>query len=340
MSQTIRGIHHVTAIASDAQANLDFYTGVLGLRLVKISVNQDDPGTYHFFYGDGTGRPGTGMTFFPYANAFEGQPGPGQSTAVAFRAPASSEPYWVDRLASKGVEYGVAFERLGERMIAFADPDGMPVEIAFVGGPSGNAWEGGGVPKEFAIVGFHGVTLTERHPEATIAFLTEEFGYLEQGSEGNRKRLLAQPLIGHSLPSLDPELGTNVDIVEDRESPHGRIAAGSIHHVAFRTPDAESQLAWHKRVQEIGLHVSPVTERFYFKSIYFREPGGVLFEIATDGPGWTVDESLESLGTRLFLPPWLESRRAEIESGLPKLALPSLSPQRPLPRGGRGGAGA
>jgi glyoxalase family protein len=300
------GIHHVTAIAGDPGENLGFYTEVLGLRLVKRTVNFDDITTYHLYYGDETGTPGTVLTFFPFLGARRGLPGRGQATATAFAVPEGALDYWIDRLAEHGAEVGEPVERFGAGVLPFGDTDGQPLEL--VESDAGTEpWTGSDVPAEYAIRGFHGVTLHSADPEATGSVLAL-LGYAETGHEGDRTRYEAS---GGSRAAV-------VDLL-DREGPRAVPGVGTVHHVAFRTPDAETQAAWRERLVEAGLHVTYVKDRQYFESIYFREPGGVLFEIATDGPGFLRDEPVATLGSELGLPPWLEDDRDTIEGQLPPL---------------------
>jgi len=286
----IPGIHHVTAIASEPQRNLDFYTNLLGLRLVKLTVNFDDPGTYHFYFGDETGRPGSILTFFPWKGARPGRAGSGETSVVSFAV--GSLDGWAQRLPG-----AVAGSRFGQDYLSFQDPDGMRLELV-AAGVSGSS-----------ITGFHSVTLTEASQQKTAELLTGTFGYELKTSEGNR----------HRYAGAD---GNFVDLLIEPELRRGVQGAGTVHHVAFRAETDEIQNAWLLELTKQGFHTTPVLDRQYFHSIYFREPGGVLFEIATDPPGFTFDETPENLGTHLKLPPWLEVRRPEIETMLPKLELP------------------
>ena len=305
------GIHHVTAIAGPAARNLAFYTRTLGLRLVKKTVNFDDPGTYHLYYGDEVGRPGTILTFFPWAHVARGQLGIGQTQETMFRVPAGSLGWWRDRLASAGVVQGTAIERFGETVLPFQDPDGMPLSLVGVPGAEAAApWTDGTIPAEHAIRGFHGVSLLQADAAPTGAILTDVFGLAEMGREGAVVRFAAG--------AADP--GGIVDIeVSDGFMP-GRMGGGSVHHIAFRAADDAAQA---RMVERLARHHSIRTteqkDRNYFRSVYFREPGGVLFEIATDDPGFAADEAVPSLGTGLKLPPFLERHRAEIEAALPAL---------------------
>ncbi len=310
------GIHHVTAIAGDPQENLDFYVGLLGMRLVKRSVNQDDPGTYHLFFGDAIGHPGTELTFFPWPGGTPGIKGVGQAVTVSFAIPAGAFDYWITRLRAHGFAVEGPSTRFDEEAIAFSDPHGLNLELVAGPGTDRRAlwtpWESGSVPPESAIRGIHAVTVRETRVDPTGGFLTAALGFsLGQEMEG-RLRFQTGEESGGALLDLLPRPG---------ERP-GRVAVGTVHHVAWRTPDGAEQEEWQRRIAARGIGVTPVIDRFWFRSIYFREPGGVLFEIATDGPGFTVDEDVDELGNRLILPPWLEPQRAEIEAVLPPLRTP------------------
>lgn len=306
--ETILGIHHITAIASDPQANIDFYTGVLGLRLVKVTVNFDDPGSYHFYYGDGQGSPGTILTFFAWPGAWQGRHGNGQVTVTSFAIPQGSLTFWRERLAANQVAVGGSHERFGEQLLSFMDGDGLQLELieTAVEDPA-RAWTGSGIPVEFAIRGFHSATLSETGYQRTAALLTEQMRFRAIGQEQNRFRYAIEK----------GGAGKTVDILCAPDGREGRVAAGTVHHIAWRTPDDAQQHAWLAEVTRLGYNVSPIMDRVYFHSIYFREPGGILFEIATDSPGFAIDEPLEHLGSGLKLPPWLEPQRAQIEAALP-----------------------
>jgi len=304
------GIHHVTAIAGDPQSNIDFYTGVLGLRLVKQTINFDDPQTYHFYYGDGVGRPGTILTFFPIPSAAPGRLGAGQAAVTALCVPTGSLAFWQERLAARGVAVTGPEERFGEEVLSFTDPDGLLLELVTAATPDSRpGWARGGVPGESAIRGIHSVTLWEAAFEPTVSHLTADLGFREASRNGERVRYAT----GSGAP------GAQVDVVSRPHLPRGVVAAGSVHHVAWRTPDAATQFNWQQQLFGLGRHVTPVQDRMYFRSIYFREPGGVLFEIATDSPGFAVDQPVERLGTALMLPPWLEPSRQQIEAALPPI---------------------
>jgi glyoxalase family protein len=306
-------IHHVTAIAGEPQRNLDFHAGLLGMRLVKLTVNYDDPGTYHFYYGDELGRPGTLLTFFPWTGSRPGRQGTGQINGVALAIPQGSLGYWVERLLSLGVKFEGPTRRFGEQVLAFADPDGLLLELVAtprVGGLEG--WREGPVPAEHAIRGVHGVTIWEDGDAGSAAFLTGTMGYTIREQADNRVR----------LESGSEGLGT---VVELRRAPgfwRGGDGAGTVHHVAFRAADDAEQVERQRKLRDMDVQVTDVRDRTYFRSIYFREPGGVLFEIATDGPGFTVDESPAELGTALRLPARLENMRQRLEVSLPPLRPP------------------
>lgn len=311
MTQPITGIHHVTAIASNPQRNLDFYTEVLGLRLVKKTVNFDDPGTYHLYFGDDAGSPGTILTFFPWPDAYGGTPGIGETRITSFSAPEGSLDYWEKRLLDAGLPAERTEGFAGEPTLLFPDPDGMKLEIvphpgATAAKPSRFAM----VPAEAALRGFYGVMLAERALEPTADVLST-MGYRKVGEDGRRVRFAVE---GEAF-------GHHVDLLVVPQGNHGRLGAGSVHHIAFRMADDASQLEWREKLVEAGLSPTQVLDRNYFHSVYFREPGGVLFELATDPPGFAVDEAPEALGEALKLPEWLESQRSKIETVLPALEL-------------------
>jgi glyoxalase family protein len=317
MPEPIVGLHHVTTIASDPQRNLDFYTELLGLRLVKRTVNFDDPGTYHFYFGDDAGSPGTLLTFFPRPHATRGSGGVGETSATSFSVPAASLDYWEKRLLNAGTPVEKSPERFGKPVLAFADPDGTKLEL--IGDAEGSAPKPprhSTVAAEHAIHGFSGVTLCEAGFESTANVL-EKMGYAQTASEGNRFRFTAAAQSGAPAGAL----ASYIDVLVQTQLAYGRMGAGSVHHIAFRAPDDAAQLAWREELKGRHLNITPVLDRTYFHSIYFREPGGVLFEIATDPPGFTWDEPLESLGEALKLPPWLESRRLVIENLVPPITL-------------------
>lgn len=312
----ILGLHHVTAIAGDPQSNLDFYSKVLGLRMVKRTVNFDDPSVYHLYFSDAAGTPGSVLTFFPFPGARQGHPGIGQATATAFAAPAASLAFWTERLSSHGVEVDLV-ERFGDEVLRFKDTDGLPLEIVF--GANGTErdlepqpWASHGVEAGHALLGFDHVTLTVADAAATRRVLgVMGFRALPSAAstEGARQRFE----VG------DGGSGARVDVLEAPSAPRARGGAGTVHHVAFRNRDDASQAEWLEHLARQGVPTTDVKDRQYFHSIYFREPGGVLFELATDPPGFALDEPQESLSQELKLPPWLETSRSQIESSLPPL---------------------
>ncbi len=311
MPEPIPGLHHVTAIASNPQRNLDFYTELLGLRFVKRTINFDDPGTYHFYFGDDAGSPGTILTFFPWPRATPGQTGTGETTATAFSVSPASLDFWERRLEQAGVSAERLGTRFGDEVLGFADPDGMRLElIATAQHATASVPRTSDVPLEHSIGGFFGVTLCEAGFEMTAAVL-ETLGFVSSGAEGDRFRFSAP---GHAF-------GNHVDIRVQPQLVPGRMGAGSVHHIAFRAVDDAAQRAWREEIKAFPLDVTPVLDRTYFHSIYFREPGGVLFEIATDPPGFDLDEPSEALGESLKLPPWLEPKRTVIERALPEITL-------------------
>jgi glyoxalase family protein len=315
MKRDIAGIHHVTAIAGEPQTNIDFYAGFLGLRLIKLTVNFDDPTTYHLYYGDGQGHPGTILTFFPWPGAAKGRTGAGQVTVTSLAVPAEALDYWEKRLREHHIEYKRSGFALSEDALAFNDPDGLQLEL--VSSPDANpdrAWRRGPVPMEYAIRGLHRVTLTVEGYERTAALLTESMGFRLADSQGNRFR----------YATSSAGRGSVVDVLCSPAARPGRVSVGTVHHVAWRTPTDEQQVLWRDALTSDGYNVTPVIDRKYFHSIYFREPGGVLFEIATDPPGFAVDESGDELGSHLVLPVWLEPSRAELERVLPKVQLPKV----------------
>ena len=306
------GIHHVTAIAGPAQRNLDFYTGTLGLRLVKKTVNFDDPSTYHLYFGDTNGRPGTVLTFFPWQHAAPGRLGIGETQETVFRVPEGAIGYWAHRLVARGVAHEAPRKRFGETILAFTDPDGMRLALAAVPGiESEPAWTGSDVLVEHAIRGFHGVSLLLGQTAPTGAILTDVFGFAEVGREGTTTRYKVE----------GTPMGNVVDLREAGDFLKGRSGAGTVHHVAFRAADDAVQAEMVDRLaRNHGIRTTEQKNRDYFRAVYFREPGGVLFEIATDDPGFAVDEPADSLGQALKLPHFLEPRREAIEAALPVIA--------------------
>ena len=314
MNSKIPGLHHVTAIASDPQRNLDFYVGVLGLRFVKRTVNFDDPGSYHFYFGDNRGTPGTILTFFPWPGARRGIRGTGQVEATAFAISPDSVGYWLERLKQEHVAAEKTSPRFHQDVIRFADPDGLLIElIASDSLPQVEPWPDSPIPQEHAIRGFHSVSAALEGYERTARLLTDSFGYCLVEESGNRFRFASQD---------DSAPGRIIDLLCLPDTAMGRVAAGSVHHIAFRAKDEAEQLQWRAHLVERGYNVTPVIDRTYFHSIYFRESGGVLFEIATEPPGFMLDEKLEELGTQLRLPAWMESARSQIAKILPPIQLP------------------
>jgi glyoxalase family protein len=309
MNQGIAGIHHVTAIASDPQRNVDFYTRVLGLRLVKKTINFDAPDVYHFYFGDETGSPGTILTFFPFKGATKGKRGLGELTFTAFSIPRGSIPFWRKRLTDLGIPVSDTLQRFGEELIRFTDPDGMGIELVTVSADTRTGWSGASVPAEYAVRGIAGVTLNLRELAPTAALLTQVLNYrFEQAFSEKRSRYV-----------VDGNPGEFVDLVLQDPPERSLQGAGSVHHIAFRTGSEEQQMQLQRMLRKVGIPVTDVKDRSYFKSIYFREPGGVLFEIATDAPGFATDESLETMGTQLMLPDWAESQREVIQRKLPTI---------------------
>jgi glyoxalase family protein len=308
------GIHHVTSIASSARRNLDFYIGTLGLRLVKKTVNFDDPSSYHLYYGDEAGHPGTILTFFAWEGAAPGRLGIGETQETVFSIPESSIGYWTQRLVEKGVAHDPPAKRFGETVLAFKDRDGIRLALTGVkGAETKPAWSGSDVPAEHAIRGFHSVSLLLAEASPTAEILTDVFGFAAGASEDATQRFEA--------PGIDP--GGIIDLRTAGEFLPARQGAGSVHHIAFRAADDAAQGAMvRKLTQEHNLRVTEQKDRNYFRSVYFREPGRVLFEIATDPPGFAIDEPLGSLGEALKLPPFLEGRRTAIEAALPNLDEP------------------
>lgn len=321
-AQPIIGLHHVTAIASDPQANLDFYTQVLGLRFVKRTVNFDDPGTYHFYFGDDIGTPGTILTFFPWPRVGRGTAGVGEVTHTAFSIPSASLSFWEDRLVQKGIRFTRSPRRFDEDVLTLSDPAGMQLElVAHTEASAAHPPRFSDVPAAHAIRGFHGITMLQLDATETSAILAV-MGFHQIAAEGNRLRFAS--------PADPAALGNHIDILVDPTANFGRSGAGSVHHIAFRAANDASQLEWRNEITA-HLPATEVLDREYFHSIYFREPGGVLFELATDNPGFAIDEPLESLGERLCLPPWFEARRRSLEATLPHITLhkPGADPTTP-----------
>jgi len=309
----LNGLHHITAMAGDPQRNVDFYVGVLGLRLIKKTVNFDDPGTYHLYYGDHVGTPGTIVTFFPWPGARQGYPGAGQATKIAFQVRHGSLTFWSERLTQKGVHFTKSCQRFGRIYLQFHDPDGMALEIVESQMPrSTKPWTGCDIPPDHSLRGFDGVTLTLDGYQKTSQLLTEIMGARFIGSEGGCFR--------HELG--DGPYTANVDLICQPAGLPSRGGVGLIHHVAWNTPSDNEEAEWLKRLTGAGFNTSPIIDRNYFHSIYYHEPGRVLFEIATANPGFSIDEPVESLGEKLMLPEWLEPHRFALEAKLPKLITP------------------
>ncbi|HEX6488017.1 MAG TPA: ring-cleaving dioxygenase [Candidatus Dormibacteraeota bacterium] len=317
MPAQLPGIHHVTCITGDVQRNVDFYVSVLGLRFIKKTVNFDVPDTYHLYYADLVGTPGTAMTFFGWPHLPWGAQGAGQIREVSFAIPPEALDFWSARLRDLEVPHDRE-RRFDTEVITFADPDRMRLEL--VGDAAAlesrwQAWDGGPIQPEHQIRGFHSVTLLERALEPTAQFLTGTLGFREAGNDCDRVRFTT----GAGGASA------TVNVIADSAAPRSHEAVGTVHHVAWRATDEEHQLQWRAAVVEAGRDVTPVINRKYFRSIYFREPGGVLFEIATDGPGFTVDESVADLGSSLQLPPQYEERRENLNFNLPPIDVPSFA---------------
>jgi glyoxalase family protein len=315
MTDTILGIHHITAIAGDPQENLDFYAGVLGMRLVKRSVNQDAPGTYHFFFADADGNPGTDLTFFPWPRMGRGIRGTGKADQIALAVPEGSLDYWAERLSRHATRIGAPETRRGRRALPITDPHGLSIALIEDAEPEHfTPWERGPVPAERQVRGLHSVRLDVLNLAPSADFLTSALGFAAADVEDG----------WHGFVLGDGGAGRLVELRETPEAPRGEWGVGSMHHVAWRVADDAAERAARRSVAAAGMRPTDVIDRFWFKSVYFQEPGGVLFEIATDGPGFATDEEPDALGERLVLPPWLEPHRREIEAALPPVELRSL----------------
>jgi glyoxalase family protein len=311
----VNGLHHVTAISGPAQENLDFYSGILGMRLVKRSVNQDDPGTYHLFYADGDGHVGTDLTFFPWAHMAPPVRGVGTSTEVSLEVPPNSLDFWGERLSRYGVSVGAIETRFGEPTLPLVDPHGLSVALVESRDAFSRTfapWGDSPVDPDRQIRGLHAARVWERELKPTEEFITTVLGFHLLGTENGWQRYGAS---GHAS-------GRILDVREVPDGRRGRWGVGAIHHIAWRVDDDQHELELRARIETAGRRPTEVIDRFWFKSVYFLEPGGVLFELATDGPGFSVDEKLENLGESLVLPPWLETERAAIEAALPRLSYP------------------
>jgi glyoxalase family protein len=310
MGTSVLGLHHITAIAGNAKQNLDFYTRVLGLRLVKKTVNFDDPGTFHFYFGDKVGTPGTILTFFPWEGMTKGYPGSGMATEIGYSVPQGSLEFWQRRIGEYSTPGGEFLQRFSEKHFVLKDPDGLNIHLIEPGGgDTREPWVTPSVDAAVATRGFHSVTLTVRRLTPTAKILTDILGYELIGQEGNIFRFVS-PFV---------ENAAIVDVIEAKDVSRGLNATGTNHHVAFRVRDEDALMYFRQKIEKLGLSVTPKIDRDYFFSVYFREPGGVLFELATENPGFTRDETQEQLGTHLKLPAKYESMRSEIEKVLPRI---------------------
>ncbi|MBV2226801.1 MAG: ring-cleaving dioxygenase [Sphingobacterium mizutaii] len=310
MNNKVLGLHHITAIANLAKRNYDFYTNTLGLRMVKKTVNFDDPGTYHFYYGDEKGNAGTILTFFPWEGIGKGRTGGGMATEIAYSIPEGSLEFWKERFGKNNVLTGEAVERFGELYLPFLDPDGLNLSLVVPKDADNRiGWSTEQVGKEVATKGFHNSTLTLRDVEPTAKVLTDLLDYEQIAQEGNRYR----------FKSKNIDTANIIDILVDENAQRGINTAGTNHHIAFRVKDDVDQMELREKIMSAGLQITPQIDRDYFHSLYFREPGGVLFEIATENPGFDVDEPLAELGNSLKLPKQYEPQRSAIEKVLPVL---------------------
>jgi glyoxalase family protein len=311
MENRILGIHHITAIAGDARRNYEFYSKVMGLRLVKKTVNFDDPGTYHFYFGDEVGTPGTILTFFPWMDINPGYIGTGMATEINYAVPNGSLEFWKNRFQKFNVKHSNEAERFGEQYLAFQDPDGLNLNLVVPKtADTRKPWEIEDVTGKIALRGFQGITLTLKNIKATAEILTDVFGYNLLGQEGSRYRFETNAINTANI----------VDLVEAPNEKAGYVAGGTNHHVAFRVKDEATLMTFRDKIVSSGLHITEKIDRNYFYSLYFREPGGVLFELATDNPGFAIDEPVSELGVNLKLPPQYEKHRAKIEEVLPPLS--------------------
>ena len=342
--QGVLGIHHITAIARNPQRNIDFYSGLMGLRLVKLTVNFDDPTTYHLYYGNSLGHPGTILTFFPWSEAPTGYRGTGQVSAISFLIPTGSMAYWIDRLKSHGISFVGPSERFGDEFVSFHDPDGLMLELISPSSTDSqgqtlqleqtdnNTWKENPIGKEYAIRGFHSATLSEEGYERTASLLSDTLGFKQIAKDNKEGRFRFRIIrknnsnqeedtdTTQSSSSSSSSIGSFVDIVCQPEISRGYVGIGTVHHIAWRAANENHQLDLRKRiVEQAKLNPTPVIDRTSFHSIYFREPGGILFEIATDPPGFAIDERAEDLGKQLKLPQWLEPVRAKLEQLLPPI---------------------
>lgn len=311
---SLLGLHHVSAICSDAQKNADFYVGVLGLRVTKVTVNFDDPQSYHLYYGNAEGSPGTSLTFFVWPGGHRGRIGPSQVAATAYSIDRDSIDFWQRRFIDRGITCSEVGMKFGEPFIRVEDPDDVVIELVGVDGELSPGYESSGLNPTHTLRALHSVTLLEAALDATAKTVTQEMDFVEHSAEGD--------VIRYAIDGGGP--GKWLDVHFDQTKPAGHLGTGIVHHVAFRTPDDANETKWQERLHDAGLHVSKQMERTYFRSIYFREPGGVLFEIATDGPGFAVDEE-GGIGRSLRIPPWFEDRRKVILAGLPKFTAAGVS---------------
>jgi glyoxalase family protein len=310
MENTINGIHHITAIAGNAKRNHDFYTKVMGQRMVKKTVNFDNPETYHLYYGDKQGTPGTILTFFPWEGVTAGRRGARQATEIGYSVPENSFDFWLKRFEKYNVTYNKVAEKFGEQYLTFLDPDGLKLElIASKSADIRLPWETDEIKADNATKGFHNITITTNKMQPTADILTNVFGYRLLEQHVNRFRFITDAVDNANI----------VDLVEVAGEVAGHVAGGSVHHVAFRVKNEEILMQYRDKIAALGLNITDKIDRNYFYSLYFREPGGVLFEIATDNPGFSVDEPVEELGTHLKLPAQHERFRSALEKSLPKL---------------------
>ncbi len=329
MNKNIFGIHHVTAITRDPQKNIDFYSNDLGLRLVKLTVNQDDPTSYHLYFGDETGRSGTILTFFHWPEIPNGRRGTGEVSTTSFLIPPDSIDYWIARLKDRKIDFCGPYSRFDdEQILSFQDSGGLELEL--VAHKSAldntlNVWTAGPIPVEHAIRGFYSVTLSVKGYQRTDTILRSELGFLRTKQDRNRFRYEIPKTSTTNIKNEEEGIvgARNVDVLFLPNAQQAAIGIGSVHHVAWRNPTFEQQDLLRANIVKAGLNATPIIDRFYFHSVYFREPGGILFEIATNPPGFTVDEKREELGSHLVLPPWLESARKDIEKVLTPVLLPS-----------------
>jgi len=311
MDNKILGLHHITAIAGNAKRNYEFYTQVLGLKMVKKTVNFDDPGTYHFYFGDEVGTPGSILTFFPWEGIGSGQAGTGMATEIGYSVPVGSLGFWAERFNQFKIKQETAKEIFGEQTLLFADPDGLIIKLIEPNqADNRKPWQTAGVTEKEALKGFHSIVLTLKNIKATAEILTDVFGYRLLQQEGDRYRFITDAIESASI----------IDLVETPDGGRGINAAGTNHHVAFRVKNEEILMNFREKIATRGLGITPKIDRDYFFSLYFREPGGVLFELATDNPGFATDETVAELGSSLRLPKQYEGSRAQIEAQLPKLS--------------------